>query len=86
MWYHICEVIEMADYDYFINNLADLYKEYGHRFLVIKNEQVVGAYNSFDDAFNETTKTEKLGTFLIQECVENPDDLILTFQGNVSFA
>jgi len=76
----------MADFDYFINNLAVLYKEYGHCFLVIKNEQVIGSYNSFDDALNETIKTEKLGTFLIQECVENPDDLILTFQGNVLFA
>jgi len=79
-------VIDTADYDYFTNNLATLYKQYGRRFLVIKNEQVIGTYNSFDDAFNETTKTEKLGTFLTQECVENPEDLILTFQGNVAFA
>ncbi|MDR0519302.1 MAG: hypothetical protein LBG82_04535 [Clostridiales Family XIII bacterium] len=76
----------MADYDYFINNLASLYQKYGHRFLVIKNEKVIGAYNSFDDAFSETIKTEKLGTFLIQDCVSNPDDLIRTFQGNISFA
>jgi hypothetical protein len=76
----------VADYEYFINNLATLYKEYGHRFIVIKNEKVIGAYNSFDDAFSETTKTEPLGTFLIQECVENPAELIKTFQGNVSFA
>ena len=76
----------MADFDYFMNNIASLYKEYGHRFLVIKNEQVIGAYNSFDDALNETIKTEKPGTFLIQECVEDPKDLILTFQGNVAFA
>ena len=76
----------MADYDYFINNLATLYKVYGHRFLVIKSEQVIGAYYSFDDALNETVKTEKPGTFLIQECVENPEDLILKFQGNVAFA
>ena len=77
---------DMADYDYFINNLAALYKEYGHRFLVIKNEQVIGVYYSFDDALNETVKTDKPGTFLIQECVEDPEDLILKFQGNVTFA
>ena len=76
----------MADYDFFINNLGALYKEYGHRFLVIKNEKVIGAYNSFDDALTEALKTEKLGTFLVQECVKNPDDLILHFQGNISFA
>ena len=76
----------MADYDFFINNLTALYKEYGHRFLAIKNETVIGAYNSFDDALTETLKTEAPGTFLIQECVADPNDLILTFQGNVSFA
>ena len=76
----------MADYDFFINNLAELYKEYGHRFLVIKNEKVVGVYNSFDDALTETLKTEKPGSFLIQECVENPKDLVLTFQGNIAFS
>jgi hypothetical protein len=72
-------VSAMADYDYFINNISELYKKYGHRFLVIKNEQVIGSYLSFDDALDETLKTEKPGTFLIQECVENPDDLILHF-------
>jgi hypothetical protein len=76
----------VADYEYFINNLAALYKEYGHRFLVIKNEKVISAYNSFDDAFAETIKTEPLGTFLIQECVADTAELIKTFQGNVAFA
>jgi hypothetical protein len=76
----------MPDYGYFIDNLAALYQQYGHRFLVIKNEKVIGAYNSFDDAFTETVKTEALGTFLIQECVSDPKELVKTFQGNVSFA
>jgi hypothetical protein len=76
----------LADYEYFINNLATLYKEYGHRFLVIKNERIIGSYNSFDDAFAETVRTEALGTFLIQECVSDPGELVKTFQGNVSFA
>jgi hypothetical protein len=76
----------MADYDYFINNLSTLYKQYGHRFLVIKNEKVIGAYHSFDDAFTETIKTEELGSFLIQECVKNPDDLIMHISSNIEFA
>jgi len=76
----------MDDFDFFNNNIASLYREYGHCFLVIKNEMVIGAYHSFDDAFNETTMTEKLGTFLIQECAENPEDLIIMFQDNVKLA
>ena len=76
----------MADFDFFINNLAALYKEYGDCFIAIKNEGVIGVYDNFDDALTETLKTEKPGTFLIQECVEDPKDLILAFQGNVAFS
>ena len=76
----------MTDYDFFINNLVALYKKYGHCFIVIKNESVIGVYNNFDDALTDTLKTENPGTFLIQECVEDPKELVLTFQGNVAFS
>ena len=60
----------MNDYEYFINNLSELYKKYGHRFLVIKEQQVIGTYDEFGAAYDETIKTEELGTFIIQECVD----------------
>jgi hypothetical protein len=74
----------MGDYEYFVKNLASLYAKYGHCFVVIKNGKILGAYHSFDDAYTETTKTEALGTFLIQECVSDPKELIQSFQGNVA--
>jgi hypothetical protein len=80
------EVIKMNDYEYFRENLSALYEKYGHRFLVIKNCTIIGAYNSFDDAYIETTKTEPLGTFLIQECVSDSAELMQLFQGNISVA
>ena len=75
---------KMRDYDYFINNLADLYAEYGHRFLVIKEQSVIGAYADLKTAYRETIATEKLGTFIIQECVDDPQKLVQNFQFNVS--
>jgi hypothetical protein len=75
-----------SDYKYFIDNLKSLYKQYGGRFLVIKDGAVIGSYTTFSDAFYATAKTEKLGTFIIQECVDDPEKLVQHFQSNVAFA
>ena len=75
----------MKDYEYFINNLSELYAKYGHCFLVIKNEQVIRKYSDFKTAHDETIKTEEIGSFIIQECVDDPEKLVHRFQFNVTF-
>jgi len=71
------------DYEYFLQNIGELYELYGHKFLAIKNRQILGAYDNFDDALDETLKHEKVGTFLIQECFQNREECVHCFQGNV---
>lgn len=56
------------DFDYFIENYDSLYKEYGHKFLAIKNKHVLGAYNSVPDAINNLSQKYEVGTYIIQEC------------------
>jgi len=75
--------MQEQDYDYFLENIGDLYNQYGHKFLAIKNRQILGAYDNFDNALSETLKHEKLGTFLIQECFQNREECVHYFQGNV---
>lgn len=58
--------MQRADFNWFLNNYDSLYKKYGHKFLVIKDETVLGAYDSIRDALDGTT--EPLGTFIVQEC------------------
>jgi hypothetical protein len=67
---------QKQDYKYFWRNMEKLYKEYGHRFLVIKNKGVLGAYDTFREALDNASKTEKIGTFLVQECFEKKADAI----------
>lgn len=55
------------NYEYFIKNRNALAQKYNRWFLVIKDCRVIGSYDTFDEAFTETTKTEELGTFLIQD-------------------
>jgi fibrillarin-like rRNA methylase len=71
------------DYEYFIQNMESFYKQHGRKFLVIKNKNVLGAYESFNMALDETLKTEPVGTFIIQECFKTKEESVNHFQGNV---
>lgn len=71
------------DFEYFLENMEQLYKVYGHKFVAVKNQNFLGYYDSFNEALESTLKTEELGTFLIQECKANRGELVHHFQGNV---
>ncbi|GHU85091.1 hypothetical protein AGMMS49941_04300 [Deferribacterales bacterium] len=71
------------NYEFFKNNMTSLYAQYGKSFVAIKGQKIIGVYDTFDNAINKTIKTEKLGTFLIQECFETPEQGIQHFQTNV---
>ena len=60
--------MQEKDYKWFLENYNNLYKEYGQKYLAIKNQNVIGVYSSYADAVNTTKKTEKLGTFIVQFC------------------
>ena len=67
----IKELIAMSqkNYKYFEAHLPEFMKEYENRYLVIKDETVIGNYESFDEAFMSASETEPEGTFIIQQCV-----------------
>lgn len=56
------------DFDFFIENYQEFYKQYGHKFLAIKNKSVLGHYDAVQDAINDLSPTYKLGSYIIQEC------------------
>ena len=58
--------MQRSDFNWFLNNYDDLYKKYGHKYLVIKDEKVLGSYANVREALDNTH--EKLGTFIVQEC------------------
>lgn len=61
-----------AEFDYFIQNQDDLVASYGGKVIVIKNQRVIGAYDTEWEAYVETQKEHELGTFLIQACEPGP--------------
>ena len=58
----------LEDFNWFVENYGQLFKEYGHKFLAIKNKKVIGVYDNVKTAIEKTKETEELGTFIVQEC------------------
>ena len=58
--------MQRSDFNWFLNHYDELYREYGHKFIVIKNKEVLGVYDSVREALDNTD--EDLGTFIVQEC------------------
>jgi hypothetical protein len=71
------------EFQYYLKNQSRLVSEYSGKFIVLKGETVIGAYNSHSDAYSETIKTEQLGTFLIQHCLPGVGSHSQTFHSQV---
>jgi calcineurin-like phosphoesterase family protein len=74
------------EFKYYLDNQNELLKKYNGRFIVIVGEDVVGDYDTFDDAYFKSVEKYKLGTFLIQKCTEGDKDYTQTFHSRVKFA
>jgi hypothetical protein len=73
------------EFKYFKSHQEELVKKYNGKFIVVKNEDIIGVYNSEAEAYNETRKNHELGTFLIQQCLPGSDAYSQTFHSRVSF-
>lgn len=72
-----------TEFKYYVVHQKELLDKYAGKFIVIKEENVIGAYVSQMEAYNETLKTEKLGTFLIQHCIPGTQSYTHTFHSRV---
>jgi len=73
-------------YDYFNSNIEELLSKYNGEYIVIKDEAVIGHYDSFEEAYNKTCDKEEIGTFIIQHCIaETPEQTMHFAWNNVSF-
>lgn len=74
------------EFVFFLSKHSELLKKYNGKFIVIKNSTVIGSYDDILDAIEETSKKEKLGTFLIQKCVPGKDSYSQMYHSRVKFA
>lgn len=73
------------EFKYFRDHQADLVAKYNGKFLVIKGEAIVGAYDSRGEAYQAATKEFPIGTFLIQQCLPGEESYTQTFHSRAVF-
>ncbi len=73
------------EFKYYLAHQEQLVKQYKGKFIIIKNQEVIGVYETEIQAYEETQKKHKLGTFLIQECLPGKESYSATFHSRVVF-
>jgi hypothetical protein len=73
------------EFEFFIANQDRLAKRYKGTFIVIKNNKVLGSYDDILNAIKETSKREKIGTFLVQKCERGKKTYTQTYHSRVKF-
>ncbi len=64
-------------FQYYIDNLNELYEKYPKKYIVLKDCKVLGVYDNYESALKESLVNNKLGTFIIQFVDINPSSYTL---------
>jgi len=73
------------EFQYYLDHQEELVKKYLNKFLVIKDEKIVGVYDTKQEAYDNATSKYELGTFLIQQCLPGTLGHTQTFHSQVIF-
>ena len=72
--------------EYFKSHQDELVKKYKGKFLVIKDQEVKGVYDTEMEAYTDAKKKFELGTFLIQQCLPGQESYTQTFHSRVTLS
>lgn len=74
------------DFKYFIDHQQELVKQHNGKYIVIKDQAVVGVYDTIEAAYEESKAKYELGTFLIQHCIPGDAAFKQVFNSRVVFS
>jgi len=74
------------EFQFYLSHQEELVQKYSGKFLVIKDEQIIGIYDTKEDAYIKAQENYELGSFLIQFCENGSDSYTQTFHSRVAFA
>jgi hypothetical protein len=80
------EVSLKEEFEHYLSNQDDLVSRYNGKVIVIKDKNVIGVYDTQIEAINETQKSHKLGTFLVQKVEPGESAYTQTFHSRVAFS
>ncbi|MDR1024001.1 MAG: hypothetical protein LBL94_12150 [Prevotellaceae bacterium] len=73
-------------FKHYVDNQQHFVSRYNNKFIVLKDLQVVGAFDAMDEAYDYAVKRYEPGTFIIQKCTEGDKDYTQTFHSRAIFA
>ena len=71
------------EFKYYLDNQDEIVKSYNGRVVVIKDDNVVDAYDNKEQAYFESIKKFKLGTFLIMRCSPGNEAYTINFPNQI---
>jgi hypothetical protein len=66
------------EFEFYENNKSEIRQKYLGKRIVIVGEKIIAAYDDFEEALFETSKTHTLGTFMIHNVPINIEDEVIT--------
>jgi hypothetical protein len=73
------------EFEFYLKNQVELAKKYNGKYIVIKNCEVIGAFDSEIEAVEKTSADHELGTFLVQKCEPGKESYTQTYPSRVIF-
>jgi len=74
------------EFKYYLEHQEELVKKYNGKFIIIKNREVIGVFDSELEAIEKTAEKYELGTFLVQKCEPGSESYTETYHSRVTFA
>lgn len=71
------------EFQFYLSHQDELVKKHSGKFVVIKNDEVLGVFDDEIFAIQEISKKHELGTFLVQKCEPGTDAYTQTFHSRV---
>ena len=73
------------EFKYYLDNQEELVAKYEAKYLVIIGQEIVGVYDSDEEAYFDCEQKYESGTFLIQFCESGDSSYTHSFHSRVSF-
>ena len=73
------------EFQFYLDHQDEMVEKYDGKYIVIKDTEVLGAYDEEIAAVIETQKSHKLGTFLVQPVSKGTDAYTQTFHSRAVF-
>jgi len=72
------------EFHYYLKHQDELVASHNGKYIVLKDQKVIGVYDTEAEAIEQTLKEHQLGSFLVQLCSPGNESYTQTFHSRVA--